>query len=94
MSNTGEDEVVTVTSKGQATIPKRFRERLGIETPGRVRFRENARGEVVLEALPTIEEFEGVIDDERTARELLDDARSVDEEREARLRRAAGTGEE
>jgi bifunctional DNA-binding transcriptional regulator/antitoxin component of YhaV-PrlF toxin-antitoxin module len=33
-SNDSETEVVSVTRHGQATIPKRFREKLGIEAPG------------------------------------------------------------
>jgi looped-hinge helix DNA binding domain, AbrB family len=40
-SENSEKEVVTVTKHGQATIPKRFREKLGIDTPGKVVFRED-----------------------------------------------------
>ena len=40
MSKSEEGTTVTVTSKGQATIPKKFREKLHIDTPGRVRFVE------------------------------------------------------
>lgn len=48
MSETENGTTVAVTSKGQATIPKQFRDRLGIDTPGRVRFVENEDGEVVI----------------------------------------------
>jgi AbrB family looped-hinge helix DNA binding protein len=40
----------TVTSKGQVTIPKAIRDRLGLREGDTVHFRENAGGEVVLEA--------------------------------------------
>ena len=38
----------TVTSKGQVTIPKRVRDRLGIQPGSRVEFNLSARGRVVL----------------------------------------------
>jgi len=40
----------TVTSKGQITMPKAIRDRLGLQTGDRVEFRITARGEVVVEA--------------------------------------------
>ena len=39
----------TVTSKGQITLPKKIRERLGLATGDRVAFREAADGTVVIE---------------------------------------------
>ena len=39
----------TVTSKGQITLPKEIRERLGVRTGDRVRFREAPDGSVVVE---------------------------------------------
>nr|WP_303657484.1 AbrB/MazE/SpoVT family DNA-binding domain-containing protein [Halomarina sp. BND7] len=44
---------------GQATIPKKFREKLGIEAPGRVRFRENDEGEVTVERVPSASDMRG-----------------------------------
>ena len=41
--------VATVTSKGQITLPKEIRERLGVRAGDRVRFRETADGSVVVE---------------------------------------------
>ena len=38
----------TVTSKGQVTIPKAVRERLGIEPGSKVDFKVAANGEIVL----------------------------------------------
>jgi antitoxin PrlF len=60
-SSGDEDEAVTVSvsPNGQATIPKAFREKLGIEAPGRVQFRETEDGQVVLERVPTVEEMQG-----------------------------------
>jgi antitoxin PrlF len=43
-------EAATVTSKGQITLPKSVRERLGVRAGDRVRFREIADGTVVVEA--------------------------------------------
>ncbi len=48
MSGSDDGTTVTVTRKGQATIPKEFRDKLHINTPGRVRFVENEQGEVVV----------------------------------------------
>ncbi len=42
----------TMTSKGQVTIPKAVRERLGIATGSQLRFRLNTAGETVVEVLP------------------------------------------
>ncbi|ESS10306.1 MAG: transcriptional regulator, AbrB family [uncultured archaeon A07HR60] len=43
LSQHSEKEVVSVTKHGQATIPKRFRDKLGIDAPGKVLFRETKR---------------------------------------------------
>lgn len=87
MGNTGTDEqIVSVTERGQATIPKKIRERLGIHTPGRVKFVEDEEtGEVLVRPVESISEFRGVIESDKSARELLDEARTVDHERERRL---------
>jgi len=57
--NTDEGEVIRVSKKGQATIPKRLRERFGIDTPGKVLIREEA-GKIVVEPLPSVKEMQGV----------------------------------
>jgi len=54
-----EKQVVAVTSHGQATIPKQFREKLGIEAPGKVLFRETEDGDVVVEQVPSPSEMRG-----------------------------------
>lgn len=70
-SNTG--EVMSVTTKGQATIPKRFREKLGVETPGRVRFREADDGTIVVEPVPDVDSYRGSVDADEPAADLVDD---------------------
>lgn len=42
-----------MTSKGQITLPKEIRDRLGVRPGDRVRFRETAEGAVVVEAETT-----------------------------------------
>lgn len=58
-SESPERDVVAVTKHGQATIPKRFREKLGIEAPGKVVFREAEDGRVVVERVRSAEEMCG-----------------------------------
>jgi len=58
-TDTSEKEVVAVTKHGQATIPKRFREKLGIEAPGKVLFRETEDGEVTVEQVRSPSEMRG-----------------------------------
>jgi antitoxin PrlF len=55
---TDEGITVSVSPNGQATIPKEFREKLGIDAPGRVVFRERD-GEVVIERVPGADEMQG-----------------------------------
>ena len=58
-STDSEKEIVAVTKHGQATIPKRFREKLGIDAPGKVLFRETDDGEVVVEQVRSASEMQG-----------------------------------
>lgn len=90
-SNTDEPEVVSVSQKGQATIPKALREKFGIEAPGEVFvFEENGR--IVLEPVPTLEELQGIHAGDREpgeaiamARELKAEDRRREEEKDDRL---------
>lgn len=52
-----EREVVSVSKHGQATIPKRFRDLMGIDAPGKVAFRKRASGEIVIEHVPSATEM-------------------------------------
>jgi len=54
-----EKEVVAVTKHGQATIPKQFREKLGISAPGKVLFREAEDGTIVVEHVRSPGEMRG-----------------------------------
>lgn len=90
-----EERVVTVSvsPNGQATIPKEFRDRLGIEAPGRVRFRETEDGEIVIERVPTVDEMKGFAarvgkpTTERSASEILREKREREtQERKGRER--------
>ena len=58
-SSTDGGEIIRVSKKGQATIPKELRERFGIETPGKVLIHES-EGKIVVEPLPSVEEMQGV----------------------------------
>lgn len=84
MTDTDEGTTVAVTSKGQATIPKRFREKLHIDTPGRVRFVENEDGEVVVRPVERPSDLRGALATEaseageKPATELLRDERAQD----------------
>jgi AbrB family looped-hinge helix DNA binding protein len=64
MSSESESEesttvTVTVSKNGQATIPKKFREKLGIDAPGRVMFRELEDGTVQIESVASPAEMRG-----------------------------------
>ncbi len=74
-----------MTSKGQVTVPRRVRERLEVETPGMVRFRETEDGDVVVEGVRDLDEHSGSLDAEESAADLVEDphaGRSREEGRE------------
>lgn len=58
-STDSEKEIVSVSKHGQATIPKRFREKLGIDAPGKALFRETEDGEVIVEQVRSASEMQG-----------------------------------
>jgi AbrB family looped-hinge helix DNA binding protein len=84
MSESEHGTTVTVTSKGQATIPKEFRDKLHIDTPGRVRFVENEQGEVVVRPVKRPADLRGALaaddagDEQKSATEQLRDERERD----------------
>jgi AbrB family looped-hinge helix DNA binding protein len=91
-SRTTDPTVVRVSQKGQATIPKRLREKFGIETPGEV-FIYEEQGRIVLEPVPSPDELHGIHAGEHEpgevlarARELKDDDQRRERERADRLR--------
>lgn len=71
----GKEDVV-VAEDGQTHIPERIREKLGIEIPARILFRETESGDVVVEAVPSAEEMRGFaaesgLSTDKSATELL-----------------------
>jgi AbrB family looped-hinge helix DNA binding protein len=83
MSSTETERVVSVTERGQATIPKEFREELGIEAPGRVKFVRTADGEIVVRPIRSATDLRGVLRGEtdeqgRSATDRLRDERDRD----------------
>lgn len=86
MSDSEDGTTVTVTSKGQATIPKEFRDKLHIGAPGRVRFVENEKGEIVIRPVKRPSELRGALasDEEehgKSATELLREEREQDKKK-------------
>ncbi|MDF9747670.1 AbrB/MazE/SpoVT family DNA-binding domain-containing protein [Natrinema salsiterrestre] len=90
-SSDSEKEIVAVTKHGQATIPKRFREKLDIDAPGKVLFRETDDGTVVVERVRSASEMQGFAarsdpSTDTPATELLRDKRAQDKsERDAQF---------
>jgi AbrB family looped-hinge helix DNA binding protein len=82
-----EGTIVSLSRKGQATIPKKLREKHGIEPGGKVRIRENDAGDIVIEPVPTLREFRGVATSEPSGTDLLDQERERDADRARRLER-------
>lgn len=78
-SNTDDGEVIRVSKKGQATIPKDLRERFGIETPGKVLIHEE-EGKIVVEPLPSVEEMQGAHAGRYEKGEVLEQLREMKEE--------------
>jgi len=62
MDNTESEKVVSVSSRGQATIPKEFREELGIDTPGRVKFVRTEKGDIVVSPIHSVTDLRGVLE--------------------------------
>lgn len=90
-SDGSEKEVVAVTKHGQATIPKRFREKLGIDAPGKVLFRETEDGTVIVEHVRSPSEMRGFAargegSTEKPATEIIREKREQDRnERDAQF---------
>ena len=91
MSKTESERVVSVSSRGQATIPKEFREELGIDTPGRVKFVRTEEGDIVVRPIQSVTDLRGILEDKtddqgRSATERLLEEREADNASEAALR--------
>ena len=77
-SSTSEPEVVRVSQKGQATIPKPLRKKFGIETPGEV-FIYEAGGRIIVEPVPSLEELHGIHAGDHEPGEVLAKTRELNE---------------
>lgn len=61
MSDATDGTTVAVTGEGRTRIPKEIREKLHIDTPGRVRFVETDDGEVVVRPVERPSELRGAL---------------------------------
>ncbi|GGM76831.1 AbrB family looped-hinge helix DNA binding protein [Halarchaeum rubridurum] len=91
MSKTKSEKVVSVSSRGQATIPKEFREELGIDTPGRVKFVRTDDGEVIVRPIQSATDLRGILkgktdEQGRSAVERLREDRKQDKASDEELR--------
>lgn len=99
MNEVESEKVVSVSARGQATIPKEFREELGIDTPGRVKFVRTADGEIVVRPIRSVTDLRGVLKGEtdqqgRSAVERLREERDRDRNSEEGTRQwYTGDGE-
>ena len=91
-SSTNEPTIVRVSQKGQTTIPKRLREKFGIETPDEVFIYEDG-GRIIIEPVPSPDELHGIHGGEHErgdvlerVREMKGDEKHKEEERAERLR--------
>jgi AbrB family looped-hinge helix DNA binding protein len=96
-SSTSKPEVVRVSQKGQATIPKGMREKFGIETPGEV-FVYEEQGRIIIEPVPSPDELHGIHAGDHEhgevlerVREMKDEEKRNEEERVERLRPSEDT---
>jgi antitoxin PrlF len=83
MAGTSEEpQIVRISPKGQATIPKRLREQFGIETPGEVFIYEEG-GRIIIEPVPSLDELRGIHAGDHEPGEVLATVREL-KEREKR----------
>ena len=83
-SSTRDPEVVRVSQKGQATIPKTLREKFGIDTPGEV-FIYEEDDRIIVEPIPSLEELGGIhADTDRERGEVLERTRKLKHEERRR----------
>ena len=82
-SSTNDPEIVRVSQKGQATIPKPLREKFGIETPGEVFIYEDG-DRIIVEPVPSLEELHGIHADDHEPGEVLAKVREMKDEEKRR----------
>ena len=67
----------TLTSKGQITLPKSVRERLGVEAGDRIEFIESEQGFVVVPATRDIKALKGLVPKPRKPVSIEDMNRAI-----------------
>ena len=82
-SSTNYPEIVRVSQKGQATIPKPLREKFGIETPGEVFIYEQGN-RIIVEPVPSLEELHGIHAGDHDPGEVLAKVREMKDEEKRR----------
>ena len=82
-SSTNDPEIVRVSQKGQATIPKPLREKFGIETPGEV-FIYDEGDRIIVEPVPSLEELHGIHAGDHEPGEVLAKVRDTKDEEKRR----------
>jgi len=75
---------------GRRQFPREFREELGIETPGRVKFVRTDAGDIVVRPIRSVKDLCGILTDEtdeqgRSATERLREERKRDKASEEEL---------
>jgi len=83
-------QVVNVSKRGQATIPKEFRDELGIEAPGRVKFVRTEEGDIVVKPIQSLTDLRGILsgktdEDGKTATEILREEREQDKQKDREM---------
>lgn len=78
-SSTTESRVVRASQKGHATIPRGLREKLGIETPGKV-FVYEGQGRIIIEPVLSPDELHGIHAGTHERGEVLERAREMMDE--------------
>lgn len=97
-SSTREPDVVRVSQKGQATIPKPLREKFGINTPGEVFIYEEG-DRIVVEPVPSLEELGGIhASDDRDRGAMIEQVRESKQDKierdQARVDRLRSTADD
>jgi AbrB family looped-hinge helix DNA binding protein len=82
-SSPREPEVVRVSQKGQATIPKALRDKFGIDTPGEVFVYEEG-DRIIIEPVPSLDELHGIHAGDHEPGEVLEKVRELQEEEQRR----------
>lgn len=94
------EAVARVTADGRTRIPEEIRDAVGVDAPGRVRFRLTADGDVLVLPVPSAHDLAGAFGESECERPLSallreerERERAEDEARVERLREASDSDE-